>query len=945
MPTIIRSACAGIFLILLTACTSIMPNTSTKAPHTPAFIQSNNDAREYRTLTLNNQLQVLLISEADADKAAAAMNVSVGSGSDPKNFAGLAHFLEHMLFLGTEKYPESGEYQSFISKHGGNHNAFTSYEDTNYFFEIESAYLSPALDRFSQFFTAPLFSEEYVNREKNAVHSEYQSKLRDDGRRQFDILKQALNPDHPYSKFSTGSLETLSDKEISAREAMLDFYQQHYSANQMSLVILGRESLDELEQIAERFFSAIPNRNIASKVVQQPLFAKDSLPKQLNIKPLKARHELRLQFPMPSTTYLYKEKPASYIASLIGHEGEGSLLSYLKAQGWATGLSAGSGISTKEEALFSIGINLTEPGVNAREEIINATFSYINLIQTQGINKWRFDEQKALSEQEFNFVEQGAAIHYVSTLAYNMSRYPSHEVVHAAYAMENFDPLLIQRYLSYLKPDNMLVTLVSPDIKTNKTSPWFGGEYALETFDSSKIAPTQLDVLKLPEPNPFIAKNLHLKADSNHSDTPINISTSPFYSLWFKHDTDFGTPKAQQYISLQTPISSSNVRSAVLTQMLSSWLSDASNEFAYPARLAGLDYSVYKHMRGLTFQLGGYDEQQPALLERLLQILSKEEISQERFDLVKQSLIKRWKNADKAPLYQQVSSQVSNLLQQPNWQEPELLSTINRLQLQDLVEFRTAFLQQLYIDSMVTGNLTADEARQSLKMVVEYLKPSLSKEAVPSMSILSLDQQHLQHYPEIEHNDNAYLHYYQGNSHSIETQAQWLLLAQILQSPYYQEMRTQQQLGYIVFASYHPVLNMPGLSLLVQSPTHSPEDIQQRSQRFLESFAEKLHTMPSTTWEEQKAGLIGNLLEKDDNLQSRTQRFWREMALEYTNFDRAAQLARAVQTLELSTIVQLFETQIMQGNAGQFEVSYQPKSKTFTDVKTLSAQLKPIAKH
>ncbi|OOV85075.1 hypothetical protein BTA35_0216965, partial [Oceanospirillum linum] len=129
-------------------------------------------------------------------------------------------------------------------------------------------------------------------------------------------------------------------------------------------------------------------------------------------------------------------------------------------------------------------------------------------------------------------------------------------------------------------------------------------------------------------------------------------------------------------------------------------------------------------------------------------------------------------------------------------------------------------------------------------------------------------------------------------------------------------MRTQQQLGYIVFASYHPVLNMPGLSLLVQSPTHSPEDIQQRSQRFLESFAEKLHTMPSTTWEEPKAGLIGNLLEKDDNLQSRTQRFWREMALEYTNFDRAAQLARAVQTLELSTIVQLFETQIIQGNAG-----------------------------
>ncbi|MDX1320735.1 MAG: insulinase family protein, partial [Oceanospirillum sp.] len=132
------------------------------------IITSQNDQRNYRTLTLDNQLSVILVSDPKADKAAAAMNVAIGSGQDPKEFAGLAHFLEHMLFLGTEKYPEAGEYQSFISKHGGSHNAFTSYKDTNYFFEVDNHYLEPTLDRFAQFFIAPLFTEEYVQREKNA---------------------------------------------------------------------------------------------------------------------------------------------------------------------------------------------------------------------------------------------------------------------------------------------------------------------------------------------------------------------------------------------------------------------------------------------------------------------------------------------------------------------------------------------------------------------------------------------------------------------------------------------------------------------------------------------------------------------------------------------------------------------------------------------------------
>ena len=85
------------------------------------------------------QVKVLLISDAEAERAAASLDVHVGSRDEPNGYEGLAHFLEHMLFLGTARYPSPDEYQQFISQHGGSRNAYTSFEHTNYFFEVNNA--------------------------------------------------------------------------------------------------------------------------------------------------------------------------------------------------------------------------------------------------------------------------------------------------------------------------------------------------------------------------------------------------------------------------------------------------------------------------------------------------------------------------------------------------------------------------------------------------------------------------------------------------------------------------------------------------------------------------------------------------------------------------------------------------------------------------------------
>lgn len=101
-------------------------------PQQNQVVASKLDDRRYRAVTLGNGLRVLLISDPKAVVAAAALDVHVGSFSDPTELPGLAHFCEHMSFLGTKKYPGEEEFSSFLSAHGGASNAYTDSEDTVY---------------------------------------------------------------------------------------------------------------------------------------------------------------------------------------------------------------------------------------------------------------------------------------------------------------------------------------------------------------------------------------------------------------------------------------------------------------------------------------------------------------------------------------------------------------------------------------------------------------------------------------------------------------------------------------------------------------------------------------------------------------------------------------------------------------------------------------------
>lgn len=874
--------------------------------------KSPNDQRNYLALTLDNKLQVLLVSDPNTDKASAAMDVYVGSADDPENFLGLAHFLEHMLFLGTKKYPTPDEYQKFISDHGGSHNAFTSLDHTNYFFDIHHGHLEEALDRFSQQFTAPLFNADYVEREVNAVHSEYTAKIKDDSRRFFEAVKTTLSPDHPYQKFSVGNLETLKDTPSkSLRDALLDFYDSHYSANNMKLVILGKEPLDTLKRWAIEKFSDIPNKDIDVVLVNQPFFDETSLPKQINVQTIMDKRTLSLAFPIPSDSEHTKSKPLNYIANLIGHEGKGSLLSKLKSMNLVDSLSAGSEFDTRVHALFMINMGLTEKGLSNYPLILETVFDYIALIQSQGIKKLYFEEQVILSEIAFKFQEKSEPIHFTSSLAMALQEKPVQTVLSEAYLLSDYDPELYKSYLSKLRPDNMLVSLSAKDVSTDSETRWYQTPY--KTFKlspeliSSLEDTTQHEDLFLPHANEFIPESTDLLSDGKH-DIPEHLKSSEGFDLWYAQDASFGTPKADIFLSLRSPLPNSSADNFNKTDILVSMLKDMLNEYSYPAYLAGLQFELYQHMRGITIKISGYNDKQGNLLIKILNTFKYGYFKEDRFDIEKERLKRQLENAkDKKP-FEQALSIAQNSLIKPSWDEDARLTALKKLSFNEMPGFRDAFLSTLQSVLLINGNMTRASALNIGSQIEAVLLREAKKTSVERASIVKFSgSKPWLNYRSVEHPDTGFLYYIQGEEISLEEHARFLVLTQILSTEYYANIRTDKQLGYIVFMTNFTLLDVPGIAFVVQSPNASAETLLNETQEFLNAKIKMIQNIKADELERYKRSVSSRLLKQDNTLYSLSNKYWQDIDRENFDFNTNEKLAQTVMQLTLKDIESLIE--------------------------------------
>lgn len=887
--------------------------------------QSSNDKHAYRSLMLDNQLQVLLISDPDTDKAAVSMSVNTGSADDPPHRPGLAHFLEHMLFLGTEKYPQAGEYQAFIQSHGGAHNAFTALTQTNYFFDIQTADLAPALDRFAQFFIAPLFSQEYTDRERHAVHSEYRAKIRDDYRRSHAALQQLLNPDHPASRFAVGSLQTLNDKPAGTlRRDLLTFYRAHYSANNMKLAILGKQSLEQLEQLAKTYFSAIQNRQLTPLTIAPPQYPAERLPVQLDIRTLTEQRRLQLTFVTPSQRPYLLSKPLSLIAGVIGYEGAGSLLAQLKNKGWATGLSAGAGADYQHESSLNIAIALTEQGMQHSDQVVALFFSFIQDLRQQGISQALFSEEQKLSRQAFRFLPKQAPIHYVTELTSNMQEYPRRYWISANFALEHYQPEVIRQFIDTLTPDNMVLSRQGPDLATDQIETHYQTPYRISTPTAQQRqqwrAAKRQPELYVRQLNPFVAERFTVKKPDQPALNPQLHLSTPGNRQWFLADAQFATPRADYFFTLLTPLARQGAEQHVGLQLYARLVREQLNSTLYDAAMAGLDADIYAHARGISVRISGYDDKLTTLVPLIAAALRQPDFNPQRFQQVRAHYLEELNRSTHAKPYQQLYRVAyEQLLDTPTLAQRQ--QAAKDYSLDQLKTVANDLFAPVEIRQLAHGNLTRQQADQLNRQLTTHLAPLKLADVAPILTTHVLPAgQRRQHTVDVAHNDHAVLLYLQSPDNSMRAQALTLLLSEILSAPFYSQLRTEQQLGYIVSADPLPMRKHPGLGLVVQSPSHDNATIEQRMDTFLTQFTTHLKALDNTQLQRYVDSVINRVNEKEVSLRQRSQRLWQEIDLDYWQFDYRQRLVAELNSLDLTKLVNFYQQ--LQHHSQRFVVAH-----------------------
>lgn len=430
--------------------------------------------------------------------AAASILVGVGSMYDPVTCQGLAHFLEHLLFMGSEKYPGENEYESFVAKHGGTDNAWTEWEYTTYTVSIPQEYLWGAMDRLAQFFVAPLLLESAVDRELNSIESEFQLNKNSDSCRWQQLLCATSRPDHPMAKFSWGNLRSLREIPqalgVDPLVELRRFYNQYYYAANMRVCVIGAYTLDEMEQRVQSMFAKVPALPRTPGPLALPLnpetglcswqaeyhsplrevgcpLAEHALQKIFRIVPVKDKHALSITWPFPGQMDQWRTKPGDFLAHLLGHEASGSLLSYFRSQSWATSCMAGVGEEGSERAsshaLFNMSFALSKEGLEHWRDMVAAVYEYIGMLRFKsehGWPEWIFDELRSIHEVSYRYGDEASPEDIVEAMTESMAphyRLPPERLLDGPHLLFGFDAAAISSLLDCMTPQNARIDLTS----------------------------------------------------------------------------------------------------------------------------------------------------------------------------------------------------------------------------------------------------------------------------------------------------------------------------------------------------------------------------------------------------------------------------------------------------------------------------------------------------
>ncbi|KAL3047028.1 hypothetical protein OYC64_021285 [Pagothenia borchgrevinki] len=852
-------------------------------------------------------------------QAAAALCISVGSFSDPEDLPGLAHFLEHMVFMGSEKYPAENGFDAFLKKHGGSDNASTDCERTIFQFDVQRKYFREALDRWAQFFICPLMIEDAIDREVEAVDSEYQLARPSDSHRKEMLFGSLAKPGHPMRKFCWGNAQTLKheprEKQINTYQRLRDFWRRYYSAHYMTLTVQSKETLDTLEQWVREIFSKVPNNGELKADFSHLLqpFDTPAFNKLYRVVPVRKVHALNISWAVPPQGKHYRVKPLHYISWLIGHEGTGSILSLLRKKCWAMALFGGNSETGFDQnttySIFSISITLTNLGFQNFYQVVHLVFQYLKMLQTLGPQQRIYEEIQKIEANEFHYQEQTDPIEFVENICENMQLFPKEDFLTGDQLMFEFDQEVISAALSLLTPDKANLLLLSPENEGHcqLREKWFGTCYSKEDIPEEWAQRWAGDLelnleLHLPAENKYIATDFSLKAtDCPDTEFPVRIVNNERGCLWYKKDNKFKIPKAYIRFNLISPMIQKSPDNLVLFDLFVNILAHNLAEPAYEADVAQLDYKLVAGEHGFVIGFKGFNHKLPLLLKLVVDHLAEFSAAPGVFNMFSEQLKKAYFNILIKP--ERLGKDVRlRILEHCRWSVIQKYQAVTKgLTVDDLMTFVTGLKSELYTEGLVQGNFTSKESKEFLQYFIDKLQfQPLSAEVPVLFRVVELPQKH--HFCKVKSLNKGDANsevtvYFQSGLKNLREHALMELLVMHMEEPCFDFLRTKETLGYQVYPTCRNTSGMLGFSVTVetQASKFSTELVEAKIEEFLVSFGARLSALSEDAFRTQVTALIKLKECEDAHLGEEVDRNWFEVVTQQYVFKR---LDKEIETLK-----------------------------------------------
>lgn len=909
------------------------------------IIKSPNDTRKSYTYNLPNNLRVVIINDDNADMSCVSMLVKVGFFQD--TVPGIAHFLEHMLFNGTEKFPEEKYFSEYISKYNGYQNAYTSHDHTCYFYSVAINGLLKSLEIFSNFFIAPKLNKDGVNREKEAVDSEHKKNINNDLWRSRELLKLSAKENHCFRNFGSGSNATLSLPNIHVK--VREFFDRYYSPDIMTLVVLTKDDVSNVKKIIDINFSQIPTRknNIDDEI--KTAFEEKILqtPKIIRYLPILETNTLILNWEIPYYRNDIKNSPLEFLIFLLGNKQKNSLNDILQKKKYITS-DIGCYISDiiYDRCILCIDINLSDIGNKntVKKEIMNMICEYVELLFNNITQlKDLFDERIIIQNYDFLFFKKNDNIDAVLKIAETFNDYIIDPTkIFTISIMQNEYTKQLQNNLRHvltkLTLENVVIISGSKKYNTEKyvfsEYPHYGTKYNIETSSYEYDRTILKEHIKIPTLNKFISVSEKI---NKYADKMPKLMQENGIDLYYMQNTKFNTPDvcvvATIFIhdslkDLFTEMSTILYISSIIRELLSDiymlFYANYSCDFSY-------------NNGSINIYINGNYEKIISVCNFIIDALINEQlITENSFDMTKTILKKKYTNDIYKSAFMKVNDVMAKHIFTAYHSPEDKLNIIDTIKISDVINVFKNVIKKNKIILFVCGNCT-----QELVLNVKNVFDKIScKENSPDFGCGK-------HYDISKYNDKLYkkpntnvllkvtnkYNDEQNNAHGYHVYIDKLqfsknkdwkktycllhLLDNIISPEYFDELRTKEMYGYVVKSSiveYGEQINKIFTYLfLVQSPHKTTDEITERTELFIKNMADKLKKLTEEDFAIVKQSYISKLNSDYNNLTEMADFIYTfEIKAGYLEYDFKKAIIKCCEKLSINDLLKFYNDKFIE---------------------------------